>query len=45
MFRYKNAFDGKLKKRLPDAQKAEATVRTKILNQFTQFGMPEFEWS
>lgn len=45
MFRHKNTFGEKLKNQLPAAQKTEATIRSKILNRFTQLGMPEFEWS
>ena len=45
MFRIKNAFGEKLKNRLLAAQQTEAAIRTKILNHFTQLGMPEFVWS
>ena len=45
MFRIKNAFGDKLKNRLLETQKTETILRTKILNHFTQLGMPEFVWS
>ena len=45
MFRFKNAFGDKLKNRLLTAQQTEAALRTKILNHFTNLGLPEFVWS
>lgn len=45
MFRLKQTFGGKLKNRTLDNQKTESRIRCKILNQFTQLGLPQFEWS
>jgi hypothetical protein len=45
MFRLKQTFGNKLKNRTLDNQKTESRIRCKILNQFTQLGLPQFEWS
>ncbi len=45
MYRMKNAFGEKLKNRRLATQKTEAALRTKILNHFTQLGLPQFVWS
>ena len=45
MFRLKQTFGNKLKNRKLENQKTESRIRCKILNQFTQIGMPLFEWS
>jgi hypothetical protein len=34
-----------LKNRRLATQKTEAALRTKILNHFTQLGLPQFVWS
>jgi hypothetical protein len=45
MYRMKCCFGDKLKNRELPNQRAEARIRCKILNHFTQLGMPRFEWS
>jgi hypothetical protein len=45
MFRLKQTFGNKMKNRTLDNQKTESRIRCKILNQFTQLGLPQFEWS
>lgn len=45
MYRIKSCFGDKLKNRALPNQRAEARIRCKILNHFTQLGMPRFEWS
>ncbi len=45
MYRVKQAFGSKLKNRKFENQQTESRIRCKIINQFTQLGMPEFEWS
>jgi DDE family transposase len=45
MYRMKCCFGDKLKNRKLPNQRAEARIRSKILNRFTQLGMPRFEWS
>jgi Transposase DDE domain len=44
MFRLKQAFGPRLKNKGFDNQKTEARVRCKLLNRFTQLGMPIFRW-
>ena len=43
MFRIKNTFGGHLASRSIDNQHAEAALRCKLLNQFTNRGMPKSE--
>lgn len=45
MYRMKCCFGERLKNRLLTNQRTETRLRCKILNQFTQLGMPRFEWS
>lgn len=45
MFRIKGSFGDKLKNRKLPNQRTEVRIRSKILNHFTQLGMPQFEWS
>ena len=45
MFRMKCCFGAILKNRKLGNQKIESRVRCKILNRFTQLGMPQFEWN
>ena len=45
MYRMKCCFGNKLKNRQLPNQRAEARLRSKILNQFTRLGLPLFEWS
>jgi len=45
MFRLKQTFGSKLKNRTLSNQKTESRIRCKILNQFTQLGLPQFEWN
>jgi hypothetical protein len=45
MSRLKQAFGPRLKNKAFDNQKTEARVRCKILNRFTQLGMPKFRWN
>lgn len=42
MFRLKQTFGNKLKNRKLSNQKTESRIRCKILNRFTQLGMPRF---
>ena len=44
MYRMKCCFGDHLKNRLLPNQRAEARVRSKILNKFTRLGLPKFEW-
>ncbi len=45
MFRMKGCFGAILKNRKLENQKIESRVRCKILNRFTQLGLPQFEWN
>jgi DDE family transposase len=45
MFRFKCCFGDKLKNRELPNQRTEARIRSRILNHFTQLGMPRFVWS
>ena len=45
MHRIKCCFGNKLKNRVLPNQRAEARLRSKILNHFTRLGLPQFEWS
>jgi hypothetical protein len=45
MYRMKCCFGDKLKNRKLPNQRAEVRLRSKILNGFTQLGLPCFEWS
>lgn len=45
MYRMKCCFGDHLKNRLVPNQRAEARLRSKILNKFTHLGLPEFKWS
>jgi hypothetical protein len=45
MYRMKCCFGDKLKNRKLPNQRAEVRLRSKILNRFTQLGLPCFEWS
>lgn len=45
MYRLKTIFDGELKNRLLKNQKTEASIRCRVLNKFTQLGMPSFQWN
>jgi hypothetical protein len=45
MYRMKQISGGHLKNRIFENQKTEARIRSKIINRFTQLGMPQFEWS
>lgn len=44
MYRMKTSFGAILKNRKLDNQRTEARLRSKILNRFTQLGMPQFVW-
>jgi len=44
MYRMKCCFGDHLKNRLTPNQQAEARIRCKILNKFTNLGLPQFEW-
>lgn len=44
MYRMKSCFGDHLKNRLLPNQRAEARLRSKILNKFTRLGLPEFVW-
>ena len=45
MYRIKTAFAAILKNRKLENQRTEARIRCKILNHFTQLGLPQFEWN
>ena len=45
MYRIKCCFGSILKNRKLEYQRVEARLRSKILNHFTQLGLPQFEWS
>ncbi|QDU53847.1 IS5 family transposase [Aeoliella mucimassa] len=45
MYRVKQSFGSHLKNRVFENQQTEARLRCKIINQFTQLGLPQFEWS
>jgi hypothetical protein len=45
MYRLKTCFGNVLKNRKLSNQRTEARLRSKILNKFTQLGLPQFEWS
>ncbi|MGB7947096.1 MAG: hypothetical protein WCH75_05390 [Candidatus Binatia bacterium] len=45
MYRIKCCFGDKLKNRELPNQRTEVRIRSKILNRFTQLGMPRFAWS
>lgn len=45
MYRVKCCFGSVLKNREFENQRAEARLRSKILNRFTHLGLPQFEWS
>lgn len=45
MYRIKTCFGAILKNRKIANQRAEARIRGKILNHFTQLGLPQFEWN
>jgi hypothetical protein len=45
MYRIKCRFGEKLKNRVLATQRTETRLRCKILNHFTQLGMPQFVWS
>jgi len=45
MYRMKCCFGSKLKNRELSNQRAEARLRSKILNRFNHLGLPQFEWS
>ncbi len=45
MYRLKTCFGNVLKNRKLQNQRTEARLRSKILNKFTQLGLPQFEWS
>lgn len=45
MYRLKTIFGGKLKNRKLHNQQTEARLRCRILNRFTQLGMPAFKWN
>lgn len=45
MYRMKCCFGDKLKNRKLPNQRVEVRIRSKVLNRFTQLGMPRFEWS
>jgi hypothetical protein len=44
MFRLKQAFGPRLKNKGFDNQRTEARLRCKLLNRFTQLGLPTFRW-
>lgn len=45
MFRMKQTFGSHLKNRILENQRTETRIRCKILNRFTQLGLPLFEWN
>jgi hypothetical protein len=45
VYRMKSCFGSTLKNREHENQRAEARLRSKILNRFTHLGLPQFEWS
>ena len=45
MYRLKICFGNVLKNRNFQNQRTEAKLRCKILNKFTQLGLPKFVWS
>ena len=45
MFRMKTCFGNVLKNRELDNQATEVAIRCRLLNKFTQLGMPQFEWN
>jgi hypothetical protein len=45
MYRMKRCFGNELKNRELTNQRAEARLRSKILNHFTHLGLPQFEWN
>lgn len=45
VYRVKQTFGDRLKNRRLPNQRTEARIRCKILNRFTQLGMPLFEWN
>ena len=45
MYRMKQTFGARLKNRMFENQQTETRLRSKILNRFTQLGLPQFEWS
>lgn len=45
MSRLKQAFGPRLKNKGFDNQQTEARLRCKLINQFTQLGMPKFRWN
>jgi hypothetical protein len=45
MYRMKQTFGSCLKNRLLENQRTETRLRCKIMNRFTQLGMPQFEWN
>jgi hypothetical protein len=45
MYRMKCCFGNRLKNRALNNQRAEARLRSKILNHFTRLGLPQFEWN
>ena len=45
MSRLKQTFGPRLKNNGFDNQQTEARLRCKILNKFTQLGMPKFKWN
>ena len=45
MYRIKTCFGNVLKNRELHNQRTEARLRSKILNKFTELGLPKFEWS
>ena len=45
MYRVKQVSGSHLKNRVFENQQTEARLRCKIINRFTQLGMPQFEWS
>ena len=45
MYRLKSCFGDRLKNREPPNQRAEASLRCKLLNYFRRLGMPRFAWS
>lgn len=45
MYRLKTCFGNTMKNRELQNQRTEARLRCKILNKFTQLGLPKFEWN
>lgn len=45
VYRIKNGFGGELKNRLLETQETEVEIRTKIINKYTNLGMPDSTWS